>query len=1170
MSREVKNYNWKQHGLLRPGMFIGSIRTVREKVFVYHPDGDRLVKEELSMNPGLMKIFLEVVSNAVDNIQANTPELVQSYITISIDDEGVIEVSNDGNYISTEKTEYAIKDPNTGKVKRELLHPAVMCFSRERSSTNYISKEEGGIGLKSGQNGLGAKFTNLYSKWFEVEHCDGKKKLVVKFRDNVSEWDEPVLTSSRVKSYTTIRFLPEYERFGVGEVEVAEFKRLVQKTALDVSLNIPVWFDGMKLPKKTLAQYAKLYFGKCPQHQFDASTDEVASTAILVDISSEEDSTREELTVVSFVNGMGVRSGLHTKAWENAIISPLVRGFNKAAKTKRGGDKLGKLTAKALRPHLALFVWCQVRDPEFDAQIKDHLTGPPNPVATTSPDETTLKKIYKWPAVILASQPVEKRVKNVSTRGKSIPLSPKYDDAIKAGEEPENCTLWFTEGDSAKTFGSTGIAALDNGHDYNGLLALKGKMLNAAKHSSVKCLDNAEIQLIRMLLGAQVSIDYASTDGGLRYHQVGILTDSDEDGVHIAALIINFFYTIFPSLLKRKGFLRSMSTASVIDVKNKRRFYSLGEFKRWMSSHPDVKVNAKYIKGLGTNTNSEAMHSFRNPKELMFNTDGEETRCMMIGMTAEMMAERKEWITQGMRREGETAPQKHDEFPYSGQVSISRFINERLVQFHRASMSRGIPSVYDGLKTPQRKILHGCLCMKLFDKGPGTISEVKVEQVAGYVTQNCDYHHSTDSLKDTIMTMAQWFPGSNNIPLLVGVGNFGTRAQASGKDHASARYCYMFVDKITQILYPQVEFGLLENNIDDNGYPVEPRYYLPILPMLLINGADGITGGFSTSIPLHNPLEVVKRVRNWLDEVEMFAPLVPWHRGFIGTNTLKVQNSRIIAWSSTGKLEKLGESKKGTSWRITEIPIGLSVEALKTKLENLRIKHPSDFVGEVESRCHNNSVDITFTASTGWNPSTSTGHLKFLTKTKKLSNMVALDGEGFPIKFDSARQILEMFCPKRLAMYETRRLHLIKVLRIDLDKLSNQIRFIDEVASGELNARRPKKELHQVLVDGEYSKHLDSKKGTQGFAYLTSLPIGSLVEEKIEKLKKKREVVEQQIEELENTTPKEMWLKELDEFEEAYQVFLKEVEERDTGEIASEPTAKGKRGGKKKTTRSKK
>jgi len=215
-------------------------------------------------------------------------------------------------------------------------------------------------------------------------------------------------------------------------------------------------------------------------------------------------------------------------------------------------------------------------------------------------------------------------------------------------------------------------------------------------------------------------------------------------------------------------------------------------------------------------------------------------------------------------------------------------------------------------------------------------------------------------------------------------------------------------------------------------------------------------------------------------------------------------------------------------------------------------------VGDFEVMCNNNIIKICFTAAPGWEPDVGSGHLKFLTKTKSLGNMVALDGEGFPIKFDSARQILEMFCPKRLVLYERRRVYLIEMLRVELDKITNQIRFIEEVAGGELNARCPKKELHHHLVEAKYTKHPDGK-GKKGFGYLTNLPIGSLVEEKMEKLKKKREGVEQQIEDLENTTAKEIWLKELVEFEVAYETFLKEVEERDTGETQEERKSKGKK-----------
>ncbi len=241
---------------------------------------------------------------------------------------------------------------------------------------------------------------------------------------------------------------------------------MIQKLVMDTCLVMPVWLNGIKIPKKTLVQYAKLYFGTCPHIHLSGPTatsetgTEYTSEAVLMDISCREDEEREDLTTIGFVNGMMVKSGAHFKAWETAILGPVVRAYNKKIK----GDRL-KLSSKQIKPNLALFVNCQVWEPTFDSPTKDCLVGP-SPL-TVSPDEDVIKKVTKWRAVKLAVGTSLKPVKETKVSS-DIGLSSKWDDAIRANKEPEKCTLWFTEGDSAKTFSDTGVAAIPGGFDYHG------------------------------------------------------------------------------------------------------------------------------------------------------------------------------------------------------------------------------------------------------------------------------------------------------------------------------------------------------------------------------------------------------------------------------------------------------------------------------------------------------------------------------------------------------------------------------------------------------------------------------------------------------------------------------------------------------------------------------
>jgi len=101
-------------------------------------------------------------------------------------------------------------------------------------------------------------------------------------------------------------------------------------------------------------------------------------------------------------------------------------------------------------------------------------------------------------------------------------------------------------------------------------------------------------------------------------------------------------------------------------------------------------------------------------------------------------------------------------------VPIADFVNKELILFSMADNIRSIPSCADGLKPGQRKVLFGC-----FKKG--VVKEIKVAQLAGYVSEKTAYHHGEQSLTATIVGLAQNFVGSNNINLLDPNGQFGTR-----------------------------------------------------------------------------------------------------------------------------------------------------------------------------------------------------------------------------------------------------------------------------------------------------------------------------------------------------------------------------------------------------------
>merc|ERR1719183_2115257 len=208
-----------------------------------------------------------------------------------------------------------------------------------------------------------------------------------------------------------------------------------------------------------------------------------------------------------------------------------------------------------------------------------------------------------------------------------------------------------------------------------------------------------------------------------------------------------------------------------------------------------------------------------------------------------------------------------------GSISYQDFVNLELVQFSKYSVMRSVPSIMDGFKPTQRKVLYCCFKRNLR-------SDVKVAQMVGYVGEHSAYHHGEMSLSGTIISMAQDYVGSNNINLLVPSGQFGTRA-CGGSDHASARYIYTRLAPLTRLIFSPLDDSVLSYQQED-GQKIEPLWYAPIIPMVLVNGATGIGTGWSTDVPNYDPRAIIENLRLFIAGKKM-KNMRPWYRGFTGS-----------------------------------------------------------------------------------------------------------------------------------------------------------------------------------------------------------------------------------------------------------------------------------------------
>lgn len=186
------------------------------------------------------------------------------------------------------------------------------------------------------------------------------------------------------------------------------------------------------------------------------------------------------------------------------------------------------------------------------------------------------------------------------------------------------------------------------------------------------------------------------------------------------------------------------------------------------------------------------------------------------------------------------------------ELTFSDFVNKELVQFSRYDNERSIPQLVDGWKVGQRKVLFA-----VFKKN--TKAELKVAQLSGYVAEQSAYHHGEQSLQQTIITMAQRFVGSNNLNFLEPVGQFGSRKEG-GKDASAPRYIFTKLAPYTRLVFPEADDPLLEY-LYEEGQKIEPKYYVPVIPTVLVNGSEGIGTGWSSFIPNYNPKDIISNLK---------------------------------------------------------------------------------------------------------------------------------------------------------------------------------------------------------------------------------------------------------------------------------------------------------------------
>jgi len=1125
----------------RPDMYIGSLKP-RFQLKEWIAKDNKIIESNINYSDGLLRIFIEALSNAIDNTwRSRQNDIKPSKIKIHIDPEtNETSVWNDGLHISVEIH------------KEENLYNPELIFGHLHSGSNFDDTEER---KSSGRNGLGIKLLNVFSKKFTIEIADpvNQKLYIQTWKNNMREMENYKIKTYKNKSgYTQIKWIPDFEKFECEKYDDTMLS-LLEKYCMDAAMitKIPIFWkykEEKKFQYKNFSDYVKLYIPDNDNKKKDellsfsiSGTDEEKDYTTHIVIAS---SPFNEYKEIGYINGIHTKDGgSHLDAVSTELWKNLLPRFNKS-KTH--------ISNKDLKPYFMIFVNAWAANPEFNSQSKTKLLAPSIHFKL---ENKHINTIMKWNFVQNINDLIRSKdllsLKKTEKKQRGFKKIDGLDHANLAGtKQSKDCTLILCEGLSAKTYAVKGINVGWNGkkgRDFFGIYALRGKLLNV-RNANIKTIsNNREITDIIQALGLRYDADYNDkrVRDSLQYGKILILTDADEDGIHISGLIINLFHKLFPSLLQQEEpFLWYMMTpiAKISHSSHKDEcFYNDYDYQKALEGLKKKKIKIKYYKGLGTSSDSEIKETFGQKVVGLVKDDRADDIIDKV-FNKLLSNDRKEWLSE-FDPNNYNVPINH--------YMISDYMNQDLIKFSMEDCKRSIPNLFDGLKISQRKILYSVFKRKLSYHG----KSMKVAQLAGFCAETSNYHHGEQCLYDTITKMAQDFPGSNNIPYFEKDGQFGSKT-FGGKDAANARYIFTKCAPLTRYLFPECDDHLLTYTLDD-GDKVEPDFYVPILPTILGNGCTaGIGTGWSCSVPCHDFEIIAQKVKDWLNDQENFTLDIPPHFNKFKGRIEKISDNK---YQSYGILETVESKKKNKMYQITELPIftwtNKYKEELESMLENKKIKSLKNYSTA-------DTVHFIFEPQDDFIPTLE--NMKLISQINS-TNMVLFTQKTKLQKFSTIQEIFQIFCEKRFDLYKKRKAFLIQELKNNILIEKNKKRFIEEVDNDQLKIFKIKEKIilqslverkydadprinyHKTTIESGQIHHTNNEenstiteekedidKNNKQYNYLLQIPMRDVSQEKIEELQNKITSLENKLTQIINTSEKEMWISEIDSFLENY------------------------------------
>ena len=574
------------HVIARPGMYIGSIKPHTAIKWVL--DNDKMVQQELTYNPGFLKIFDEIITNSVDESKRTGSKLTTVKVTIK---DNTISIWDNGGIPVVKHTEHNEWIPE-------------MIFSNLKSGSNFDDTEERSW---AGTNGVGSTLTNIYSNEFIISTCDGKNHFYQTYKNNMRDRVEAKIKKSKV-AHTEITFKPDFEKFGLDGIDEDHFK-MIQKRIYDLAAcntHLKIYFNDNLINLNSFEDYIKLYV---TEYFYETNKDKTWSIAIAL--------SENGFQQISFANSTETYDGgTHVDYIMNQIVVELREFFVKKHKVD--------IKPSELKSHMFLFLDSTVINPSFSSQTKEKL------ITEVKDFGCTFEVSKKLTQLILKSEIVNSILDwiqqkksaddNKLQRELNKKLSKiKVEKLIDAkGKDRWKCSLGLFEGDSA-----SGAFRKYRSPETMGAFSLKGKFINVSEITNQKLVQNTEavnlMAAIGLKLGQQIELKH------LRYGKILFYTDADVDGNSISALLINFFYKYWPEIFDR-GMIYKVETPIVVAVPKAKKvkkilFYTQTEYNEWADKNDLKNFEIKYKKGLAALVDDEYQDIINSPRMTKISKD---------------------------------------------------------------------------------------------------------------------------------------------------------------------------------------------------------------------------------------------------------------------------------------------------------------------------------------------------------------------------------------------------------------------------------------------------------------------------------------------------------------------------------------------------------------------